>query len=269
MNQALYGAIIGDVVGSVYEWHNIKQKAFPLFSKHSRFTDDTVMSIAVAKAIVTAGKDIPVFQAELVRQMQGFGRSYPRAGYGGSFAAWLAETHPAPYGSYGNGSAMRVSPCALVSDTLEEAEKLAEASASVTHNHPEGVKGAKAVAAAIWLAGSGAEKAEIRAYIERGYYPLDRTLDEIRPFYTFDVSCQGSVPQAILAFLESTDFEDAIRNAVSIGGDSDTIADMAGAIAWAYYGKNGATAQMRQIWSLAKNRIPEDLLLVAEEICGD
>ena len=240
----MYGAFIGDIVGSKYEFHNIKTKDFPLFSKGCGYTDDTIMTAAVAKAILLSieersgaddsGKG---FQKFLIEEMRDFGRRYPHpiGSYGGKFTRWLREKNPLPYKSYGNGSAMRVSPCGLIAVTLEEALALARASADITHNHPEGVKGAEAVAAAVFLAKNGRGKEEIGKYIAENYYDLNFTLDSIRKVYKFDVSCQGSVPQAIEAFLESEDYEDAVRNAVSIGGDCDTTGAIAGSIAWAYY----------------------------------
>lgn len=232
----MIGAIIGDIVGSRFEWHNIKTKEFELFHRRCRPTDDSVMTLAVAQAILDSEGDPASLSQNAVRHMQALGRRYPDAGYGGRFRKWLRAENPQPYRSYGNGSAMRVSPCGFAAKTLEEAVAMADAVTRVTHNHPEGMKGAEAVAAAIFLARSGKSMAEIRAYIEQNYYPLGFTLDEIRPSYTFDVSCQGSVPQALEAFFESESFEDAIRNAISIGGDSDTIAAIAGGIAEAYYG---------------------------------
>ena len=232
----MIGAIIGDIVGSRFEWHNIKSKEFRLFTDRCKPTDDSVMTLAVAQAILNSGGDLAALEREAVSCMQSLGRRYPRAGYGGRFRGWLATEDPQPYNSFGNGSAMRVSPCGFAAKTLEEAIAMADAVTRVTHNHPEGMKGAEATAAAIFLARSGASMQEIRAYIEQNYYKLDFTLDEIRPTYTFDVSCQGSVPQALEAFFESTDFEDAIRNAISIGGDSDTIAAITGGISEAFYG---------------------------------
>ncbi|MEE0859246.1 MAG: ADP-ribosylglycohydrolase family protein [Acutalibacteraceae bacterium] len=233
----MIGAITGDVVGSIYENFKIKNKEFDLFKKRCRFTDDTVMTIAVANALVKCGtKNEESLTNELIVQMKKLGRKYPLAGYGGSFIGWLISNSTKPYNSFGNGSAMRVSPVSFVAETLEEAEKLAEITAGVTHNHPEGIKGARAVAVAGFLARKYKDKALIKSYIEENYYPLNFTLDEIRPHYKFDVTCQGSVPQAIVAFLESESFEDAIRNAVSLGGDSDTQGAMAGGIAEAYYG---------------------------------
>lgn len=235
----MVGAIIGDIAGSKYEFHNIKTKEFPLISKGCTFTDDTVMTVAVARAILTAMENRIDFKKELVKEMQTLGRMFPHAGYGGLFSSWLESENPVPYNSFGNGSAMRVSPCGMIAVELEEALSLAKVSAEVTHNHPEGIKGAQAVAGAIFLAKIKKSKAEIKTFIEENYYLLDFTLDNIRENYRFDVTCQGSVPQAIVAFLESKDFEDAIRNAVSIGGDSDTIAAIAGSIAWAYYVEAG------------------------------
>lgn len=230
----MYGAIIGDIVGSIYERHNIKTKEFPFVSPGCRFTDDTVMTVAVASALLRSRAEETPFKPLLVQEMQRLGLMYPRAGYGGGFILWLHDEDPQPYNSFGNGSAMRVSPCGLMAVTLEEAVMLGRASAEVSHNHPEGIKGAEATAAAVFMSKTGASKDAIRAYISSHYYDLSFTLDEIRPTYGFDVTCQGSVPQAIVAFLESDSYEDAIRNAISLGGDSDTIAAIAGSIAWSY-----------------------------------
>lgn len=233
----MLGAIIGDVVGSPYEFEPEKTKKFPLFIPSCRPTDDSIMTIAVGCACVQADTDDEEdFKAKLVRLMRELGRLYPAAGYGSSFYKWLMDDSMGQYGSYGNGSAMRVSPVAWAADTLAEAERLAKWSAEVTHDHPEGIKGAVAVAAAIFMARNGASKEEIREYIGSRYYDLGFTLDEIRASYKFDVTCQGSVPQAIVCFLEAEDFEDAVRNAISLGGDGDTQAAMAGAIAEAYFG---------------------------------
>lgn len=231
----MYGAIIGDIVGSKYEFNNIKTKEFPFISQGCEFTDDTVMTIAVAKAILRSREEGKPLKPLLIYEMQSLGRKYPHAGYGGMFSSWLCTQDPQPYNSFGNGSAMRVSPCGLIAVTLEEAVALARASAEVTHNHPEGMKGAEATAAAIFLARTGKTKDEIRGYICDHYYTLSQTLDEIRPTYRFNETCQNTVPQAIIAFLESTDYEDAIRNAISLGGDSDTLAAITGAIAWSFY----------------------------------
>lgn len=232
----MLGAIIGDIVGSVYEFESDKTKDFELFTKESRLTDDSMMTIAVgcacAKAVLSDEED---FKSWVIYYMRKIGREFPSAGYGYHFFRWVKSDFMGAYNSFGNGSAMRVSSVAWVAKSLEEAEKLAKWSAEVTHNHPEGVKGAQAVAAAIYLARIGKSKLEIKEYIEQNYYVLDFTLDRIRPTYEFNVTCQGNVPQAIQCFLESTDFEDAIRNAVSLGGDGDTQAAMAGAIAEAYY----------------------------------
>lgn len=229
----MIGAIIGDVAGSRFEWHNVKTKEFELFTQWCRPTDDSIMSLAVAKAILENSGDL---RGSAVRWMQTLGRRYPFAGYGGRFRSWLASDDPQPYNSWGNGSAMRVSACGFAAGSLEEALFLADEVTCVTHNHPEGMKGAEAAAAAIFLAKSGKSMPEIREYICENYYKLDFTLDEIREDYDFDVSCQGSVPQALEAFFESDGFEDAIRGAISIGGDSDTIAAITGGIAQAYYG---------------------------------
>ena len=224
----LLGAIAGDIIGSVYEFLPCKKMEFPLFSKSSSYTDDTVMTIANAEWLL-GGHD-------LVRIMQDYGSRYPDAGYGGRFYSWLFTREPKPYNSWGNGSAMRVSPVGWVSDSLEETLKIAKQSAEVTHNHPEGIKGAQAVAACIYLARKKKTKLEIKEYVESTFgYNLSRTCDEIRLSYRFDESCQGTVPESIIAFLESTDFENAIRLAVSLGGDADTMGAITGSIAEAYY----------------------------------
>lgn len=234
---SILGAIVGDVAGSRFEWNNLKSKEFELFTRACRPTDDSIMTLAIAKAILScAGTDFSGVGKEAIASMQELGNRYPNAGYGGHFRRWLSHPDPQPYNSWGNGSAMRVSPCAYAADTLEEVLAIARAVTEVTHNHPEGIKGAEAATAAIFLALHGSSMEEIRTHIHENYYPMNFTLDEIRDEYEFDVSCQGSVPQAIEAFLESISFEDAIRNAISIGGDSDTIAAIAGGIAGAYYG---------------------------------
>lgn len=234
----MLGAVVGDVIGSLYEVNNIKEKDFSLFSNQSRYTDDSVMSCAIAKSCINYynKKDIEKFRKDVVKNMRELGRLHINAGYGGTFIKWLLTKNPIPYNSWGNGSAMRVSPVAWVSDSIEECEQLAEASSIVSHNHPEGIKGAKAIASAVFMANNGFDKESIKEYIEEKYYDLNFNLDDIRYKYKFDVSCQGSVPQAIKSFLEGNDFEDVIRNAISIGGDSDTIAAMAASIAEAYYG---------------------------------
>lgn len=215
-------------MGSRFERGNWKGKSFELYTSKSHFTDDTVMTIAVA--------DWLLHERDLEEAMRYWGRKYPLAGYGGNFKLWLAGIKQGPYGSWGNGSAMRVSPVGWLARGLEECLDLAGKSAAVTHDHPEGIKGAKAIAGAIYLARTGASKADIKDWIQAEFsYDLERRLDDIRPHYTFDVSCQGSVPESIIAFLEATGLEDAIRNAISIGGDTDTLACMAGSIAEAYY----------------------------------
>lgn len=232
----MIGAIIGDIAGSRFEWHNIKEKDFDLLTYSCKFTDDSVMSLAICEALMSCRSNHSDLSEQAIRCMQEIGREYPHCGFGGSFSRWVASSHPRPYKSWGNGSAMRVSGCGYVAKTLEEAIRFADAVTRVTHNHPEGLKGAEATAAAVFLALSGKNTLEIRDFIDKHFYHVDFTLDDIRADYTFDVSCQGSVPQALEAFYESTDFEDAIRNAISIGGDSDTIAAITGAIAEAYYG---------------------------------
>ncbi len=232
----MIGAIIGDIVGSIYEFRNIKTKNFSLFDEQCFFTDDSVMTFAVAKALMNCGGDYSKLTKETIICMQSFGRLYPEAGYGSYFRYWIKSSDPQPYNSFGNGSAMRVSPCAYAAETLNEVLMLAKNTAEVTHNHPEGIKGAQATAAAIFLARTGKSITEISEYINNNYYRIDFTLDEIRDTYSFNETCQNSVPQALQAFFESTDFEDAIRNAISIGGDSDTIAAITGSVAEAYYG---------------------------------
>jgi len=231
--KGIIGAIAGDMIGSLYEFGNIKTKKFPLFQKSSHFTDDSIMTLAVANWLIKDrnSKDV------LINEFKSFANRYPDGGYGGRFKKWASSPNPEPYGSWGNGSAMRVSPVAWVGNSLEEVQELAKTSAIVTHNHPEGVKGALATADAIYLARIGASKEEIKEHIEVRYnYNLDRTVDEIRPDYRFDVSCQGSVPESIICFLEGKDYEDTVRNAISLGGDGDTQGAIAGSIAAAYYG---------------------------------
>jgi len=225
----MLGAMIGDIVGSVYEWNNIKTTDFELFKTECTFTDDTVLTAATAKALMRGLSYTDVYQD--------FGRRYEGRGYGGNFGQWIYANDPQPYNSWGNGSAMRVSPVGFAFDSVDEVLAEAERSAEVTHNHPEGIKGAQSTALAILLARQGVEKPDIRQEITQRFgYDLDRTLAEIRPGYQFDVSCQGSVPEAIIAFLESENYEDAIRKAISLGGDSDTIACITGGIAEAFYG---------------------------------
>jgi len=226
----MLGAIAGDVIGSVYEAHPIKSTDFPLFGRLSQFTDDTVLTIATAYSILE--------KCDYAKAFRTFGRRYPRAGYGASFYHWIFSSQSGPYNSWGNGSAMRVSPVGFAFDSIDAVLEEAERSASVTHNHPEGIKGAQATALAVFLARKGENKDSIKTEVEKRFaYDLKRTLDDIRPKYRFDVSCQGSVPESIIAFLESKDFEDAVRKAVSLGGDSDTMACITGGIAHAFYKK--------------------------------
>ena len=231
----MIGAIAGDIIGSIYERNNIRIKEFPLFSPGCRFTDDTVLTVAVADAMLNGGN--------YTQNFKDYCRRYPNAGYGANFGYWAMSEQSEPYNSWGNGSAMRVSPIGFTLNDLDSVLREAKRSAEVTHNHPEGIKGAQATASAIFLARTAKDKKLIKSYIENTFsYDLNFSLDQIRPSYQFNVSCQGSVPQAIVAFLESTDFEDAIRNAISIGGDSDTIACITGGIAQAFYGVPKAIA---------------------------
>lgn len=249
-SNTLIGAVIGDVIGSVYEWNNVKTTDFPLYSEKSKFTDDTVLTIAIADAILH-GKDY-------ARTIWEYGRKYSGRGFGGRFRSWLKLHDMMPYGSYGNGSAMRVSAVGFAYNDIETVLKVAKQTAEVTHNHPEGIKGAQATAAAILLAREGKTKEEIKQYIESTFeYNLDFTLDEIRATYEFDVSCQGSVPQSIVAFLESTNFESSIRLAISIGGDSDTIACIAGGIAAAYYKEIP-----QEMIEFAESKLPNEFIVV-------
>lgn len=225
----MLGALAGDIIGSRFEWANHKSKDFDLFTEESRFTDDTVHTVALAESLLDGRP-----YGELLRAAY---RLYPNAGYGGRFRAWAIGEENRPYGSYGNGSAMRVSPVAWFYDDLEAVLEGARRSAVVTHDHPEGIKGAQAVAAGIFLGRSGAGKHAIRAFVEERFgYDLSASLDSIRPGYTFDATCQGSVPEAFIAFFEGEDFEDTLRNAVSLGGDSDTLACIAGSLAEGFYG---------------------------------
>lgn len=256
---AMLGAVAGDIAGSRFEWKNTKSKDFELFTPECRITDDSVMTLAVARSILDAAGRRDRLGPAAIRCMQAFGRRWARGCYGGSFSRWLMSEEPRPYGSWGNGAAMRVSACAWAANSLEDALDMARRVTEVTHDHPEGIKGAEAVTAAIWLARQGAGLEDIRRHIEARYYPLDFTLDEVRPAYGFDVSCQGSVPQAVEAFLESVSFEDAVRNAVSLGGDSDTIGAMAGSMAEAFYGMPKALREA------ALGYLPPELAAVALE----
>lgn len=232
----MIGAIIGDIVGSRFEWDNYRHKDFELFTSECFATDDSIMTLAIGKALMESKSDWSDLGEQTVRCMQEVGRPYPRCGYGGRFWDWMYSSNPKPYNSFGNGAAMRVSACGFVANSLEEAKRLSKAVTEVTHNHPEGIKGAEATAVAIYMARTGSTMEEIREVIDREYYPMNFTLDEIRDTYEFNETCQNTVPQALMAFFESTSFEDAIRNAISVGGDSDTLAAITGGIAEAYYG---------------------------------
>ena len=232
----MLGAIIGDIVGSRFEFNNIKTKDFEFMPDSCFFTDDSVLTVAVAMAILNSGKNHEKLGELTVSSMQEIGRPYPYCGYGGMFKKWMFSDDPQPYGSYGNGAAMRVSPCGYAAESLEEAIVFSKLVTEITHNHPEGIKGAKATTAAVFMALDGKDISDIKKHINDNYYPMDFTLSEIRDSYKFNEICQGTVPQGIMAFLESIDFEDAVRNAISIGGDSDTLGAIAGGIAGAYYG---------------------------------
>jgi len=232
----MLGAIIGDIVGSRFEFNNFRSKDFELFTDECQVTDDSIMTLAVAKAILACGGDWEQLGHNTAKYMQEIGCKYPNCGFGGMFGKWVFSDKPVPYNSFGNGAAMRVSPCGFIARTEEEAILLSRKVTEVTHNHPEGLKGAEAVSVAIFLAREGAVKNEIKERIEKDYYALNFTLDSIRDEYEFNETCQRTVPQAIVAFLESDSFEYAIRGAVSIGGDSDTIAAITGSIAEAFYG---------------------------------
>lgn len=260
----MYGAILGDIIGSPYEFdRGDKTKDFPLFTAESQFTDDTVMTIAVAEALTNRDewggfidhRTPEEIKDKLVSSMRKWGRMYPGAGYGARFIGWLFDEDMGAYNSYGNGSAMRVSAAGWLYDSIEKTREVARLTAEVTHNHPEGIKGAEATASAIYLARTGSSKATIKEYIESEFgYNLSRTLDEIRPGYHHVESCQETVPEAITAFLEGTDFEDVIRNAVSLGGDTDTLACIAGSIAEGFYDiPNTLIAE-------AKKRLPDEMI---------
>lgn len=243
----MIGAIAGDIIGSVYEHAPLKSKDFPLFHRQARFTDDTVLTVAVANAILEGRS-----YRSSIREI---GRRYPHAGYGGHFIQWLLSDDMPPYNSWGNGSAMRVSPVGFAFDTVETVLREAQASAAITHNHPEGIKGAQAVAYTILRGRQKADRDDVRNEITQRFgYDLQRSIDEIRPDYSFDVSCQGTVPEAIIAFLDSVSWEDAVRNAVSLGGDSDTLACITGGIAEAWYGSVPGDIQQQVMETL-----PEEL----------
>ena len=251
----MIGAIAGDIIGSVYEAHPIKTKAFPLFHPQCHFTDDSVLTIAVAKAIMA--------DRDYCRWVWEIGRRHPHAGYGGAFTQWLHSSAPKPYNSWGNGAAMRVSPVGWAFDNFDTVLCEAARTAEISHNHPEGIKGAQAVALAVFLARTMQDKALIKKeVVDRFGYDLDRTVQSIRPSYSFDVSCQGTVPEAIIAFLEADSYEDAVRNAISLGGDSDTLACITGAIAEAYYGPVAP-----YILDKVKESLTADLWSITEQFC--
>lgn len=256
------GTIIGDIVGSVYEFDNIKTKDFDLFPDDAFFTDDTVMTVAIMDTLNHYGPDSPdaVLAREFMSRMRDFGRHFPNRGYGGSFEDWLNSRRPRPYYSCGNGSAMRVSPVALAARSLEDCERLARITAELTHNHPDGICGAQATAGAVYLAFQGAAKSEIRNYVRR-FYDWDFTIDEIRPEYVFDhfaALCKGTVPYAVQCFLEADSFEDCIRNVISIGGDSDTLAAVAGPIAEGFFGIPD------KLWDSARTYMEEGMVGVVD-----
>lgn len=268
----MIGAIIGDIVGSRFEFNNHRSKDFDLFTRDCFPTDDSIMTLAVAKAIMETGKRMEPSAGDgcqseydrllgqmAIKYMQEIGRRYPDCGYGRMFASWVFSENPKPYNSFGNGAAMRISPAGFAARTESEAISLSKTITSVTHNHEEGIKGAEAVVVAIFMARQGYSKSAIRERIEKDYYALDFTIDEIRPAYTFNETCQKTVPQAIACFLEADSFEDAVRTAISLGGDSDTIAAITGAIAEAYYGVPG------DIRDKALSYLDADLLAIYEE----
>ena len=261
----MYGAILGDMIGSPYEFNRgTKSKKFPLFKQESEFTDDSVMTVAVAEALMdSAGRTDEEIREALVASMLKWGKLYPDAGYGCMFYNWLHEKNPKPYGSYGNGSAMRVSSAGWMFETLDQTRHIAALTAEVSHNHPEGIKGAEAIASAIFMARNGFDKEDIRDYVIREFgYDLSRTCDEIRPFYRHIETCQKTVPEAITAFLEGTTFEDVIRTAVSLGGDCDTLTCIAGSIAEAFY---GVPPEMKEA---CRDRLPKDMMAVMDRFDG-
>ena len=259
----MLGAILGDMIGAPYEFdQGDKTKDFPLFIEESDFTDDSVMTVAVGEALLkTLGGTDDEIREALVKSMQKWGRRYPTAGYGARFIGWIHRDDPLPYNSCGNGSAMRVSPAGWLGNTLREVMRLARLSAEVSHNHPEGIKGAQAVASVIFLARAGKTKEEIRDHVERVFhYDLSRTCDEIRPTYRHVEICQQTVPEAITAFLEGESFEDVVRTAVSLGGDCDTVACIAGSMAEAFYGIPS------ELMKECRDRLPDNLLAVEREL---
>lgn len=267
----MYGAIIGDIAGSTLEFRGKKNYDIPFFPKGSDITDDTIITVAVARALLQWRAEGGDLHEAMRFHMRDLGRKYPypMGAYGSSYAAWLRSSTTAAYNSCGNGSAMRASPCGLAAASLEEALELAKISSEVTHDHPEGIKGAQATAAAIYLAKTGHSIDRIRAYIHENFYPMDRTCGDIRPTYRFEPTCQKSVPESIIAFLESADYRDAIRLVISLGGDADTMGAITGGIAWTYYRvQNGGrlTADMQELKKMAQGYMPEDFVRTAEEM---
>lgn len=273
----MYGAIIGDIAGSTLEFKRKKNYDFQIFLPGSDITDDTIMTIAVARALMQWKQEGGDLHEAMRFHMRDLGRKYPYplGAYGSNFASWLRSNSPIPYYSCGNGSAMRASPCGLIASNLEETLELAKISAEVTHDHPEGIKGAQATAAAVYLAKTRHSKQEIREYIHENFYPMDRTCDEIRPTYKFEPTCQKSVPESIIAFLESESYEDAIRKVISLGGDADTMGAITGSIAWSFYRfqtDEGLIEDMLELQNLADDFVPEDFIRTIaefERFCWD
>jgi len=232
----MLGAIIGDIVGSRFEYESIKTKSFEFITDDCFFTDDTVMTIAVGKALIDCKVDYTLLTDKVIETLRYFGSKYPDAGYGGMFTHWLESDHPNPYHSYGNGSAMRVSACGIVGKSIEEVKMLSKKVTEVTHNHPESITAAEATAMMVYMARNNHTKEEMKAYCEKHYYPLDFSIDEVREYYFFSEKAKETVPYAIQSFMESDSFEDAIRNAISLGGDADTLGAITGSIAGEYYG---------------------------------
>ena len=258
----MLGAIVGDIAGSRFEFKNHKTSDiddFELFSERSKFTDDTVMTLAVARAVLACRDDLAALPGATVESMRALGRAFPKSGYGPAFWVWLNKAEPKPYNSFGNGAGMRVSSCGWAARSVDEAKELSRLVTGVTHDHPEGLKGAEAIAAGIRVILSGGTQDELRAFWSRGYYPLDFILDSIRDEYKFDMTCQGSVPQALTAFLEAKDFIGAVRLAISIGGDSDTIAAMTGSLAEARWGIP------QEVRNAVLGFLPKSLRLIVEE----
>lgn len=261
----MHGAMIGDIIGSAYESTGIKTKCFLLFPMNTSFTDDSIMTVAVARALISWNSEKESLHDAMIRSMRKYGWKYPDppGKYDIKFQRWLTSYGADHYNSCDNGSVMRVSPCGLLATSLDEALELARIATEVSHNTNEAIKGAMAVAAAVYLAKTGSSKEEIRQYIQDEFYPMNRPLDELRLTYQYDKSCQGSVPQAILAFLESRSYEDAIRNAISLGGDANTMATIAGSIAWSYYryrNRGELTADMKKLREQAEKYMPKEFM---------